>query len=72
VDKIEVLVLGGTWSFYPVAYQEEFIRDIYYAANSLDVDDSQTFWKVGALVCLVYQITVPSAFENVWDKGLGY
>ena len=43
MDKIEVLVLGGTWSFYPVAYQEEFIRDIYYAANSLDVDDSQTF-----------------------------
>jgi hypothetical protein len=37
VDKIEVLVLGGTWSFYPLAYQEEFIRDIYYAANSLDL-----------------------------------
>lgn len=34
VDKIEVLVLGGTWSFYPVEYQEEFIRDIYYAANT--------------------------------------
>ncbi|CDJ31167.1 elongator complex protein 3, putative [Eimeria mitis] len=33
VDKIEVLVLGGTWSGYPQDYQEEFIRDIYYAAN---------------------------------------
>ena len=31
VDKIEVLVLGGTWSFYPLAYQEDFIRDIYFA-----------------------------------------
>ena len=39
VDKIEVLVLGGTWSFYPKAYQEEFIRDIYFAANTLDVSD---------------------------------
>ena len=33
VDKIEVLVLGGTWSFYPVDYQEFFITSIYYAAN---------------------------------------
>jgi ELP3 family radical SAM enzyme/protein acetyltransferase len=33
VDKIEILVLGGTWSSYPVAYQEEFIRDLYYSAN---------------------------------------
>lgn len=32
-DKIEVLVLGGTWSCYDIAYQEEFIRDVYYAAN---------------------------------------
>lgn len=33
IDKLEILVLGGTWSHYPVKYQEEFIRDIYYAAN---------------------------------------
>ena len=34
VDKIELLVLGGTWSEYPVQYQEEFIRDLFYAANT--------------------------------------
>lgn len=34
IDKIEVIVLGGTWSHYPVPYQEEFIRDIYYSANT--------------------------------------
>jgi len=33
LDKLEVLVLGGTWSNYPVGYQREFCRDIYYAAN---------------------------------------
>jgi len=33
VDKVELLVLGGTWSHYPIEYQEEFIRDSYYAAN---------------------------------------
>lgn len=35
VDKIEVLVLGGTWDHYPIEYQKEFIRDIYYAVNTL-------------------------------------
>ena len=33
IDKLEILVLGGTWSHYPIEYQTEFIRDIYYAAN---------------------------------------
>lgn len=33
VDKIELLVLGGTWSSYPEKYQEDFIRDMFYAAN---------------------------------------
>jgi ELP3 family radical SAM enzyme/protein acetyltransferase len=33
VDKLEVLVLGGTWSVYPTHYQDEFIRDCFYAAN---------------------------------------
>jgi ELP3 family radical SAM enzyme/protein acetyltransferase len=33
VDKIEIIVLGGTWSIYPESYREEFIRDLYFAAN---------------------------------------
>lgn len=33
-DKAEIIVLGGTFSTYPRKYQEEFIRDIYYAANT--------------------------------------
>jgi ELP3 family radical SAM enzyme/protein acetyltransferase len=35
VDKIEILVLGGTWDHYPIEYQMEFIRDIYYSINTL-------------------------------------
>lgn len=34
VDKLEVLVLGGTWSSYPLPYRDQFCRDIYYAANT--------------------------------------
>lgn len=33
LDKIEIIVLGGTFSSYPRDYQEEFIRDLFYAAN---------------------------------------
>lgn len=33
IDKLEIIVLGGTFSSYPRSYQEEFIRDLYYAAN---------------------------------------
>ena len=35
VDKIEILVLGGTWDHYPLEYQKEFVRDIYYGINTL-------------------------------------
>lgn len=34
VDKLEVLVLGGTWESYPHAYREIYIRDLFYAANT--------------------------------------
>lgn len=36
VDKIELLVLGGTWDHYPLGYQTEFIRDIYHSINTLN------------------------------------
>lgn len=39
VDKLEVLVLGGTWESYPREYQRTFIRDLFYAANTFfDLD----------------------------------
>lgn len=31
ISKCDVRIIGGTWSVYPVAYQEDFIRDIYDA-----------------------------------------
>lgn len=32
-DKIEIIVLGGTWSFYPETYQIWFIRRIFEALH---------------------------------------
>ncbi len=36
VDKVELLVLGGTWSSYPPDYQEWFIRRCFDALNGRD------------------------------------
>ena len=33
-DKAEIIVLGETFSTYPRSYQREFVRDVYYAANT--------------------------------------
>jgi ELP3 family radical SAM enzyme/protein acetyltransferase len=32
-DKLEIIVLGGTWSEYPRHYQDRFITELYYSAN---------------------------------------
>lgn len=34
ITKIEIIVIGGTWSYHPLDYQEDFITGIYYAANT--------------------------------------
>ena len=41
IDKLEVMVLGGTWGSYPEDYRYEFIRDLYYAANTFYVDSDE-------------------------------
>ena len=41
VDKIELIILGGTWSSYPHDYQETFIRDLYFAANTFYLKNSE-------------------------------
>lgn len=41
VDKIEVIVIGGTWSAYPRDYQEEFITNIFAACNDFDSDSKR-------------------------------
>ena len=33
VDKVELIVLGGTWSFHPEAYQVDFVRRCLEAMN---------------------------------------
>lgn len=35
-DKIELIVLGGTWSDYPEAYQIWFVKELFRALNEAD------------------------------------
>lgn len=34
-DKINIRVIGGTWSYYPIKYREWFIERIFEACNNL-------------------------------------
>ncbi|MEM9594037.1 MAG: tRNA uridine(34) 5-carboxymethylaminomethyl modification radical SAM/GNAT enzyme Elp3 [Acidobacteriota bacterium] len=36
IDKVELIVLGGTWSFYPEPYQIWFIKRCFDAMNDFD------------------------------------
>ncbi|MCX6824918.1 MAG: tRNA uridine(34) 5-carboxymethylaminomethyl modification radical SAM/GNAT enzyme Elp3 [candidate division SR1 bacterium] len=35
-DKIELIVLGGTWDVYPKDYKIKFIKELYDACNTFD------------------------------------
>lgn len=36
IEKNDVRIIGGTWSVYPIEYQEKFIKEIYDAFNSYE------------------------------------
>jgi len=41
IDKVELIILGGTWSFYPTKYQIWFIKRCFDALNDFGVDDNR-------------------------------
>lgn len=34
VDKVEMIMIGGTWNYYPREYQEEFVIESFRACNN--------------------------------------
>ncbi|MGI6475484.1 MAG: elongator complex protein 3 [Candidatus Dojkabacteria bacterium] len=38
IEKVELIILGGTWSFYPEKYQLFFIHECYRAMNDIKKD----------------------------------
>lgn len=49
-DKVEIIILGGTWSEYPKAYQCWFIREVFRALN-----DGYTSADARERVCTRYE-----------------
>ena len=41
VNKAELIVLGGTWSYYPESYQIWFIKECFRALNDFGITDSR-------------------------------
>lgn len=39
LDKIEILIKGGTFSFYPQKYRENFVKRIFEAVNNTKADN---------------------------------
>lgn len=51
--KIEMIVIGGTWSFYHPKYQEEFLAECFRACNNFGLpEDMQTLKGVKSLAQL--------------------
>lgn len=44
-DKLEIIVVGGTYSAYPENYKVSFIKEIYEAANGVDSEDIEEATK---------------------------
>jgi elongator complex protein 3 len=41
VDKVELIVLGGSWSYYPETYQIWFIKECFRALNEFGLKDDR-------------------------------
>ena len=50
-DKVELIVLGGTWSDYPEAYQTWFVAELFRGLNDFDTapDTGATYAKAAGL-----------------------
>jgi len=45
-EKIELIIMGGTFTQYHLDYQEEFVKDCYDALNGIDSKDLESAKKI--------------------------
>lgn len=71
-DKIELIVLGGTWSFYPEAYQIWFIRRLFDALNDFGAGANHTAEVWAALEAgSPFHPAQPDPAETVHGRSVG-
>lgn len=78
VDKLEIIIEGGTYTEYPMGYLHEFHRDLFYAANTfwdtekrdpLSLEEEKTLNTTGP--CRIIGICIetrPDAIDDTWIK----
>jgi ELP3 family radical SAM enzyme/protein acetyltransferase len=77
VDKIELLILGGTVSSYPKEYIVEFIRDAYYGLNTfftgerekLSLDEERRINESNKM-CRIIGVTLETRPDRINPKEL--
>lgn len=56
-EKIEIIILGGTWSYYPEPYQIWFVKECFRALNDfLTVDDRPAIMERYQKMAAAYQV----------------
>lgn len=79
VDKVELLILGGTWSCYPATYQEWFLRRCFDALNETESATLQeALWRneeaphrnVGLVIETRPDFITPEALVQLRQSGV--
>ncbi|PKN91460.1 MAG: tRNA uridine(34) 5-carboxymethylaminomethyl modification radical SAM/GNAT enzyme Elp3 [Chloroflexi bacterium HGW-Chloroflexi-6] len=71
-DKIELLILGGTWSAYRRDYQEWFIKRCFDAMNTPLLASPENGGNGGPEVCLPGELAAAQALnENTAHRNVG-
>lgn len=76
VDKIELIVLGGTWESYPLQYRSNFCRDLYFAANTfmqpirerMSLEKEQTMNEIAA--CKIIGLTLETRPDTITTENI--
>ena len=79
IEKIEFIILGGTWSSYPRPYQVYFITRCFEAMNDFGATEHPTHYEVPAqnrpdffdLALLETESPEPNSAINAYNRAVG-
>jgi elongator complex protein 3 len=74
LDKIEVIILGGTWSFYPETYQRWFVKRVFDALHDFGrgenhvVETRAALASVSQLLTPLAESTLPNSEQRTYNQ----
>lgn len=71
VSKLEVIVMGGTWSFLPKRYQSWFIKNVYDGANGFKSRNLDSAIRANETAkCRIIGLTLETRPDYITEKEL--